>query len=227
MRGQMWSPGRPSIARRGDRVRFWEAIARGVSSEDAAGEVGVSPVVGVRWFRQAGGMPPICLGAVSGRYLSFAEREEIAIFLAQGVGVRERHRSVQTLTKRPGRRRRGSEQSTPQDPRLEDPRRNPQRTPTLPPTKRCCNNPLNPGWEPRFGVEDHLLYGSASDGYGHVDRGFGQLGGGIFVAESEPQYSSGEQVWDCSQIHRASLGVDVFEVPTPFLVGPLGGEIAA
>ena len=42
-----------------------------------------------RWFRQAGGMPPISLGPVSGRYLSFAEWEEIAIFHAQGVGVRE------------------------------------------------------------------------------------------------------------------------------------------
>lgn len=50
---------------------------------------GVSPVVGARWFRQAGGMAPICLGPVSGRYLSFAEGEEIAIFHAQGVGVRE------------------------------------------------------------------------------------------------------------------------------------------
>ena len=89
MRSQMWSPGRPSIARREDRVRFWEAVARGVSSEDAAGEAGVSPVVGVRWFRQAGGMPPICLGPVSGRYLSFAEREEIAILHAQHLGVPE------------------------------------------------------------------------------------------------------------------------------------------
>lgn len=33
MRGQMWSPGRPSTARREDRIRFWEAIARGASSE--------------------------------------------------------------------------------------------------------------------------------------------------------------------------------------------------
>ena len=89
MRGQMWSPGRPSTARREDRVRFWEAIARGVSSEDAAGEAGVSSAVGSRWFRQAGGMPPIALGPVSGRYLSFGEREEIAIFHAQGVGVPE------------------------------------------------------------------------------------------------------------------------------------------
>ena len=48
LRGQMWSPGRPSKARREDRVRFWEVIGRGVSSEDAAGEVGVSSAVGSR-----------------------------------------------------------------------------------------------------------------------------------------------------------------------------------
>ena len=89
MRGRVWSLGRPSIAQREDRVRFWEAIARGVSSEDAAAGAGVSPAVGSRWFRQAGGMPPICLGPVSGRYLSFPEREEIAVFHARGVGVRE------------------------------------------------------------------------------------------------------------------------------------------
>jgi IS30 family transposase len=34
-------------------------------------------------------MPPISLGPTSGRYLSFAEREEIAILHAQRVGVRE------------------------------------------------------------------------------------------------------------------------------------------
>ena len=89
MRGQMWSPGRPSTAHRRDRIRFWEAIARGASSEDAAKEAGVSQAVGSRWFRQAGGMPPISLAPVSGRYLSFAEREEIAILHAQHVGVRE------------------------------------------------------------------------------------------------------------------------------------------
>ena len=89
MRGPMRSPGRPWKAQREDRVRFWEGIAGGVSSEDAAAGAGVSPAVGSRWFRQAGGMPPISLGSVSGRYLSFTEREEIAIFCAQGVGVRE------------------------------------------------------------------------------------------------------------------------------------------
>jgi len=89
MRGQMWSPGRPSSARREYRVRFWEAIAAGLSSEAAAAGAGVSPAVGWRWFRQAGGMPPLSLAPVSGRCLSFAEREEIAILNAQGVGVRE------------------------------------------------------------------------------------------------------------------------------------------
>jgi IS30 family transposase len=88
MRGQMWSPGRPSTARREDRVGFWKAIARGSSSEDAAGAAGLAPAVGSRWFRQAGGMPPIRLAPVSERYLSFAEREGIAILHAQHLGVR-------------------------------------------------------------------------------------------------------------------------------------------
>jgi hypothetical protein len=84
----MRSPGRPPVARREHRQRFWEAIARGLSSEDAAVSCGVSPAVGVRWFRQGGGMPSTSLAPLSDRYLSFAEREEIAILRAQGVGVR-------------------------------------------------------------------------------------------------------------------------------------------
>ena len=89
LRGKMRSPGRPGVGSRDGRVRFWEAIARGRSSEDAAAEAGVSGSVGARWFRQAGGMCPISLGPVSGRYLSFAEREEIAVLRARGLGVRE------------------------------------------------------------------------------------------------------------------------------------------
>jgi IS30 family transposase len=92
-RGVSRSPGRPGVARREDRRRFWTAIAAGRSSEDAAVEVGVSPAVGVRWFREAGGMPPSTLARSSrppsGRYLSFAEREEVALWRAQGHGVRE------------------------------------------------------------------------------------------------------------------------------------------
>ena len=37
-RASMRSPGRPPVARREDRQRFWAAIARGLSSEDAAVE---------------------------------------------------------------------------------------------------------------------------------------------------------------------------------------------
>jgi IS30 family transposase len=88
-RGQIPSPGRPTVAWREDRVRFWAAIARGASSEDAARGIGVSQAVGTRWFRQAGGMAPKLPPAVSGHYLSFAEREDIAIWHAQQAGVRE------------------------------------------------------------------------------------------------------------------------------------------
>ena len=86
------SPGRPREALRGKCRPFWIAIASGRSSEDAAVDAGVSPAIGVRWFRRAGGMPPTHLSPSSkppsGRYLSFAEREEIAILRAQGQGVR-------------------------------------------------------------------------------------------------------------------------------------------
>ena len=85
----MHSPGRPTVGRREHRARFWEEVARGVSSEEAAVAAGVSPAVGTRWFRECGGMPPFSLIPLSGRYLSFAEREEIAVLRARGCGVRE------------------------------------------------------------------------------------------------------------------------------------------
>jgi IS30 family transposase len=85
------SAGRLREARRENCRQFWAAIASGRSSEDAAVDVGLSPVVGVRLFRRSGGMPPTHFSQsskpVSGRYLSFAEREEIAILRAQGRGV--------------------------------------------------------------------------------------------------------------------------------------------
>jgi IS30 family transposase len=93
LRAKSRSPGRPGVARREDRRRFWMLIAAGQSSRDAAIGVGVSQAVGSRWFREAGGMPPSTLARSSkppsGRYLSFAEREEIALWRAQGHGVRE------------------------------------------------------------------------------------------------------------------------------------------
>src|SRR5215216_2578961 len=72
------SPGRPGVAQRENRRRFWAAIAAGRSSEAAAIEAGVSPK-----SLAPSAKPP------SGRHLVFAEREEIALCRAQGQGIRE------------------------------------------------------------------------------------------------------------------------------------------
>lgn len=85
----MRSPGRPPGWRREHLQQFWEGILRGLSSEDAAVAVGLSPAIGARFFRQGGGMRTISPAPLTGRYLSFEEREEIAILNAQGCGVRD------------------------------------------------------------------------------------------------------------------------------------------
>jgi IS30 family transposase len=87
-RGAMRSPGAPSLRREVER-QFWKQIATGITSEKAAEAVGVSPPVGTRWFRHRGGMPLFMSKPVSARYLSFAEREEIALLRVQDVGIRE------------------------------------------------------------------------------------------------------------------------------------------
>jgi IS30 family transposase len=93
-RDPLRSPGRPGIAARDDRVVFWLAIADGFTSTVAAELAGVSEPVGVRWFRDGGGMPTVTLAPLSGRYLLFAEREEIALLRAQGTGIREIARRI-------------------------------------------------------------------------------------------------------------------------------------
>src|ERR1700716_3188836 len=84
-RPPLLSPGRPPVAGRDEQRRFWAAIASGMASEDAAVAAGVPQAIGTRWFRKAGGMPPAIFGRsakpLSGRYLSLAEREELAILL--------------------------------------------------------------------------------------------------------------------------------------------------
>jgi transposase-like protein len=87
-RAPMKSPGKPSLRRDVERL-FWREIARGLTSEDAAIAVGASQAAGSRWFRERGGMPTFLRIPVSGRYLSFEEREEIAVLKAQGAGVRQ------------------------------------------------------------------------------------------------------------------------------------------
>ncbi|MDK1039751.1 MAG: IS30 family transposase [Actinomycetota bacterium] len=93
-RPAMRSPGRPPVRRDVERA-FWVKIAEGLSSENAAMACGVSGPVGSRWFRDRGGMPSIQLSPLSGRYLTFVEREEIALLNVQGVGVRAIARALE------------------------------------------------------------------------------------------------------------------------------------
>src|SRR3954452_22553286 len=94
LRPAMRSPGRPEPSRVVQR-QFWRLIATGVTTVEASLAVGVSWPVGTRWFRHAGGMPPISLAEPTGRYLTFEQREEIAILYAKGAVVRRIARAVQ------------------------------------------------------------------------------------------------------------------------------------
>jgi IS30 family transposase len=98
-RAKMRSPGRPPVLHRSRRRPFWQAIAQGCSSEEAARKAGVSQPVGTRWFRECGGMPPSQLAPSAtpptGRYLSLTEREHIALLRARGAGVREIARELE------------------------------------------------------------------------------------------------------------------------------------
>jgi transposase, IS30 family len=87
--------GRPPVSRV-VRRQFWVLVREGASTEAAALGVGVSVTSGRRWFSEAGGVAPMELSeprvGVGGRpppRLSLAEREEIAIWHAQHVGVNE------------------------------------------------------------------------------------------------------------------------------------------
>jgi hypothetical protein len=88
LRAPMRSPGRPEPSRAVQR-EFWRLIARGITTVEAALEVGVSWPVGARWFRHAGGMPPISLDEPSGRYLSLGA--DLVRVLLRGLCRRARH----------------------------------------------------------------------------------------------------------------------------------------
>ena len=51
--------------------------------------VGVSLTVGLRWFREGGGVRTVDLSEPTGRYLLLTEREDIAVWRGGDVGVRE------------------------------------------------------------------------------------------------------------------------------------------
>jgi transposase, IS30 family len=64
------------------RVRFWDGIGSGLGLREAAAAAGVHRHQAEGWFREAGGVKGNAPGAGKGRYLSLAEREEIAVGLA-------------------------------------------------------------------------------------------------------------------------------------------------
>jgi len=93
VRPKLRSPGHPKFQRKVETL-FWDEIAKGLLPEEAAAVVGVSQPVGGRWFRHCGGMRPFDPKPPSGRYLLFREREEIALLMVQGKGVREIARQI-------------------------------------------------------------------------------------------------------------------------------------
>ena len=69
-------PGTPRVV----RERFWDLVRSGLSPREAGLALGARAE---RWFAAAGGVKANGPGAVSGRYLSLADREEIAVGLAR------------------------------------------------------------------------------------------------------------------------------------------------
>jgi IS30 family transposase len=83
-------------------VRFWEGIRAGLLPGEAIEAAGLGKRAR-EWFVEAGGVKANGPGPVSGRYLSVAEREEIALGRAAGRGVRqiarELGRAVSTVSR--------------------------------------------------------------------------------------------------------------------------------
>ena len=80
----MQKPPFPSEVRR----RFWQGIRAGLSLEEAAAGAGASRSWALGVFNEAGGVNPVPVAEPVGRYLSFAEREELMRLDAAGLGVR-------------------------------------------------------------------------------------------------------------------------------------------
>ena len=92
---------------------FWAELQRGEFITDAAEAVGTYRKQGARWVVASGGVRPRRGRNLQGRYLSFAEREEIALARAAGESMRSiaarLGRAPSTISRELGRkpRRRG------------------------------------------------------------------------------------------------------------------------
>lgn len=93
-RAKIYSPGRPPVAQQANYCKFWNGISEGMASEEASSFAGISSSVGARLFRHNGGMKPRFGSVRSLRYLSFPEREEIAILHAKELSIREISRRI-------------------------------------------------------------------------------------------------------------------------------------
>lgn len=71
------------------RALFWDQIRAGLNIAEAAEAIGVSPPSCRGWFRQRGGVKPPPGYGHSTRYLTMGEREDIAIYRGQNLGVRD------------------------------------------------------------------------------------------------------------------------------------------
>jgi transposase, IS30 family len=77
-------------ARRDQQREFWRLIREGCRSEEAARRVGFASEAGKRWFREAGGMPPLSLVEPKRtRTLNIAEREQILAGLGAERSIRQ------------------------------------------------------------------------------------------------------------------------------------------
>jgi IS30 family transposase len=79
--------GRPRASSQTRKV-FWESVRAGLTLAESAAVAGVSSSAGEGWFRDRGGVLPPLQPHRRSRALCFAEREEIALLRAAGVGVR-------------------------------------------------------------------------------------------------------------------------------------------
>jgi transposase, IS30 family len=79
--------GRPA-APRALQAQFWEGVRSGLGVAEAGRAAGVGQVLAFSWFKRAGGVKSNGPRPAGGRYLSVAEREEIAVGLAAGESVR-------------------------------------------------------------------------------------------------------------------------------------------